>query len=397
MNNNLPPTRTCLCLTLLAACLVAAPLPAETLFTIEDIAGDDHGSGALIYPANEHYREGDLDLLSFSVRRAEDGTWFSIELANPVRGTEGVTLGMGAGFVPAARVARHDFYAFNVEVYIDQDGERGAGRTDTLPGRRVSIAPEFAWERAIIVTPRPQVARKLMRTWQQERSTAGPWVRDSQWFDADGGYIYSEKIRVRHNRLEFFVTAAELGGLPQQDWAYTVFITGAELMQSSNFLSNTDKNAGLMLRGARRGQPTDKFGLRFGDLQQPPIVDYLSPKPGQQERLLAAGKRRLLGIVPDGTVRPIIAAGEDTSTAAEIQAAEDRQKAHARRAREAATRRDLALAEARIRQLEQQVEGGIQGDTLPKRLAALRRVYEQGIINQQEYQRIRRRLLSDEL
>ena len=387
-----------LSLALLLACLAIRPLLAdgadEVLFTLQDLSGDDHGGGALVYPANEHYRRGDLDLLSFSARRAGDGVWFSITLANAVRGTAGVTLGMGVGFVPAQRVARHDFYTFNVEVYIDQDGVRGVGRTDTLPGRGISIAPEFAWERAVIVTPRPKVARNIMRALHDERAGGG------RRYDKDGGYIYTEKIRVRHNRLDFFVSEAALGGIPQRDWAYTVFITGAELMRSSSFLSSADKNAGLMLRGARLGRPADQFGLRFGDPQQPPIVDYLHPLAGKQERLLSGGQSALVGVVPNGTVRPILTARQGASLpvlpTGAAQSADERQQAQARRAREAATRRDLALARARIKQLQQQGEN-IKGDTLPERLTALRKMYEQNIINEQEYRQIRQRILSEDL
>jgi carbohydrate-binding DOMON domain-containing protein len=138
------------------ASAVAAPL-----FAFEDPRGDDNGSGVLIYPNRDDLQPGDLDLYRFSAEQKSDGVWFTVEMAQPVRSPVGRVTELGQ--TPVDRLARHGFYTFNVDVYIDTDRIAGSGRTEAIPGRRVAIDRGYAWERCIVLTPRPDVARTMLQ------------------------------------------------------------------------------------------------------------------------------------------------------------------------------------------------------------------------------------------
>jgi len=67
------------------------------------------------------------------------------------------------GQTPIDRIARDGFYTFNVDVYIDTDRIAGAGNSATVPGRGVTVDRNFAWERAIVLTPRSEIARTMLQ------------------------------------------------------------------------------------------------------------------------------------------------------------------------------------------------------------------------------------------
>jgi carbohydrate-binding DOMON domain-containing protein len=157
---------------LLAALLVLAALPvrAERLFSLEDPRGDDHGSGALIYPSRDDMEPGDLDLVRFSAEQRSDGVWFIVEMAQPVRSPVGRVTELGQ--TPIDRLARNGFYTFNVDIYIDTDRIAGAGEKTAVPGRGVAIDRNFAWEKAIVLTPRPDIARTMLQMHYDEQFEA---------------------------------------------------------------------------------------------------------------------------------------------------------------------------------------------------------------------------------
>jgi len=150
---------------LLAATLAVAagPAAAERLFSLADVRGDDDGGGALIYPNRPDLQQGDLDLAEISAEQRSDGVWFSVEMSQPIRKPAGKVLDMTG--VPVERVARNGFYTFNVDIYVDQDRIVGAGHTDALPGRGVTVDRAYAWEKAIVLTPRPETARVMLQSY----------------------------------------------------------------------------------------------------------------------------------------------------------------------------------------------------------------------------------------
>ncbi|HLM44612.1 MAG TPA: glucodextranase DOMON-like domain-containing protein, partial [Myxococcaceae bacterium] len=122
----------------LAAALVGAPALAADKVSFKDPTGDDNGPGNYKYPTDTVYKRGSFDLTDFTFEKkgskADVTLGFNTTLEDPWK--------MGAGFSVQM--------AF---IFIDTDGKAGSGSTDTLPGLNVKFAPEFAWEKVIVISP----------------------------------------------------------------------------------------------------------------------------------------------------------------------------------------------------------------------------------------------------
>ena len=305
----------------LLALLAAPPAFGKTLFTLSDPRGDDHGDGNFIYPLNEELDPGDLDLITFSASPARGGTWFEVTFAKPIRTPEAEVIDdLGTSL---KSLARFGFYTFNVDVYIDTDRQPGSGAVAMLPGRFASVDRSAAWERAVILTPRPnetrgELKRLLMRKLNQElrdenstmtEDTAAE-LRGQIPEDVDSRIFFPSQIRVRGNKASFFVPDSFLGGPAKDTWSYAVVVSGTDLLQSFDLSRVLGRSSGkeetLMILPVSPGKWTDRFGGgREAAANQPPLVDILVPKDTRsQESLLqdfdARSKRNavLLGVVP---------------------------------------------------------------------------------------------------
>lgn len=310
-----------------ALILVAAPsLGAGVIFRLEDPRGDDHGNGLLEYPSRSDFVKGDLDLVELTARRAGDGTWFEATFANDVRiaGRE-ATDELGNQL---DRVARLGFYTINIDIYVDTDRKPGSGARAMLPGRYAEVDSDFAWEKAIAVTPRPHEARgELKRLMARELSDArrdagvvdesAPIRRELQrelGTGLDEQVYFPNQVKVRGRVLRFFVPNDFLGGPASADWAYVVVVTGADLIQSLDLaaaagLADTKRDS-LMVVPVSPGRWKDRFGGGRDDEEiQPPILDAIVPAGSTQEGLLRNFSTadnlpaRLPGVVP-GAVLP---------------------------------------------------------------------------------------------
>jgi hypothetical protein len=306
---------------LLLALSAAPPVFGKTLFTLSDPRGDDHGDGNLIYPLNEELDPGDLDLLTFSASSARGGTWFEVTFAQPIRTPEAEVIDdLGTSL---RSVARNGFYTFNVDIYIDTDRQPGSGAVAMLPGRFAGVDKASAWERAVILTPRPsetrgELKRLLMRKLNQElrdenstmsEDTAAE-LRGQIPEDVDSRIFFPNQVRVRGNKASFFVPESFLGGPAKDTWSYVVAVSGADLLQSfdvSRVLGRASgKEESLMILPVSPGKWSDRFGGgREAAPNQSPLVDILVPRDQRsQESLLqdfdARSKRNavLLGVVP---------------------------------------------------------------------------------------------------
>ena len=122
----------------LAAALLGAPALAGDKVSFKDPTGDDNGPGSYKYPTDTVYKRGSFDLTDFTFEKkgskADITLGFNTTLEDPWK--------MGNGFSVQM--------AF---IFIDTDGKPGSGSTDSLPGLNVKFAPEYAWEKVIIVSP----------------------------------------------------------------------------------------------------------------------------------------------------------------------------------------------------------------------------------------------------
>lgn len=215
---------------LLVLLLVTGQVLAAGLFEIRDPVGDDFGTGELLYPNRGDMRPGDLDIVSFSAEQQADGTWFTARFQNPIRSPKGKATEVGQ--VPIERIARNNFYTFNIDIYIDTDIIPGSGNTDGLPGRKVSIDNATAWEKTVLLTPRPSVARSLLAAHfialeeQALRAEQGRFTgKDRKQIAAsvearlNALYFMPDRVRVRNREISFFVPADFLGATASEDWA----------------------------------------------------------------------------------------------------------------------------------------------------------------------------------
>lgn len=308
---------------LMLAALLAAPALAGArtakIFELSDPSGDDHGDGSLLYPFNDDYAPGDLDLLSFSARRGDRGTWFEAVFARPVRAPDQRAIdALGTSLASAARFG---FYTFNLDVYIDIDREPGSGGVHALPGRKARIAPDAAWDRAVILTPRPHEARGelkriLLRSLTDEMDEGTAELDESQAetmrrripLDVEERVFFPTLVRVRGRTISFFVPDSFLGQPADPTWSYVVAVSGANILQSFELTEklglSEDGGEALMILPVAEGRSTQYFGGRERAPLQPPLIDILVPEGRRQETVLKSYDRakhlpvELPGLVP---------------------------------------------------------------------------------------------------
>jgi hypothetical protein len=270
---------------------------------------------------------GDLDLLSLSARPAErDGTLFEATFARAIMQPDGRAIDIAG--TPLESLAKHGFYTFNIDVYIDEDRVEGSGRTDTLPGRKAEIEPASAWEQAVVLAPRPIEARnQLVKLWvaaaRRERE-ARKETLDTQEARAlqsgverevDARVFFPTRIRVTGPRVEFFVPGSFFGGnVASPTWSYVVAVTGADITHKFDVPAllgrDPGPDEGLMMLGIGPGYSLEHFGGgRELDPLQPPLVDIIVPPGRTQEQVLRRTSSdkgrpvRLPGVVPAEVTR----------------------------------------------------------------------------------------------
>jgi len=369
----------------------AGPAAAAELFRFDDARGDDFGAGDLVYPNRPDYERGSLDLEFLAAKSNADGTWFTVRFGRNLPHPRDATQEIGGE--PVQYLARNGFYTLNVDIYIDKDRVAGSGNTYTLPGRLVDVHRESAWEQAVVLTPRPQVARAwyalhLGRVGEEELRAEKGKVEKGEVGEIDSRVerqiedtvYFSERIRVRGRQIEFFVPNEFLGGPAQPEWAYTVLVTAADVEQAGRVLNISPGGFTLMAMQVAPGIARDRLGIvNQGDVNQPPVMDVLAPSVEDQKRALsdydvvAPRLAAIPGVSPAGTVA---VAGSGSSGPGEASGEGP------------ALPSIVPLPEAGVPQAPGR-------RTIPSRLKTLNALKEEGLISEEEYQQLRRRILSE--
>jgi len=385
-------TPTCLLALLLTP--LAGPAAASEIFRLEDPRGDDFGAGDLVYPNHPDFEPGSLDLEFLSARAARDGTWFKARMGRPIRSPVGRVTSLGAE--PLEQIVRNGFYTFNIDIYIDTDRVAGSGRTDTMPGRMVNVHRDSAWEKAVILTPRPQVARSWYANHLVDleesllRAAKGRVDRDDMADiearveeQIEAQVFFPSRVRVRGREIEFFVPNEFLGGPARPDWAYTVLVTGADVEQASRLLNISPGAFSLMAMPVAPGRAADRWGIiKQGDINQPPVIDVLAQTAEEQQRILSdydVVAPRL------ATVPGISPAGREAVAGVPRAPGED--AAPPQRTTPGMTPAAPDLAPA--------APGEPARRTIPARLRTLNELRDEGLVTEEEYQRLRRKILSE--
>ena len=296
--------RTCLLLaTILAVALPLTAVPpafaGKQIFELRDARGDDHGDGRIVYPLRDEFERGDLDLLALRARREKGHTVFEATFANDVRVPERRAIDdLGTQL---DSLARHGFYTFNLDIYIDMDREAGSGGVMALPGRNASL--RSAWDRAVILTPRPAEAKdqlrrlvvdamsEAMREGDENVDEVRGRVKKQVPAGLDERVYFPTRIRVRGRTISFYVPDSFLGGPAQASWGYAVAVTGHDLVQSLDIAARAglarERQDNLMVLEVRPGNWSDFFGGGRDDAPlQPPLIDILVPEGESQEQIL---------------------------------------------------------------------------------------------------------------
>jgi hypothetical protein len=310
----------------LAGVLLLAALPAagDTIFRLADPRGDDHGDGRLVYPHNDDYAPGDLDLVAFAARRGRGGPWFEATFARAVRTPDARAIdALGTRLETAAKLG---FYTFNLDVYVDVDRQPGSGAVAALPGRGVQLPADAAWERAIVLTPQPHVARAALKRLLAQRLRDELDAADAA-LDRDQAaamrleipgeverrVFFPTLVRVHGKSVAFFVPDDFLGGPAEAGWGYAVAVSGADLVQSYDLQSQlgwgAEREETLMVLPVAAGRPRERFGAPYDAPLPPPLIDVLTPPGVGQEAALAGiglppGSPPELPAVVPAAVRP---------------------------------------------------------------------------------------------
>jgi hypothetical protein len=362
---------------------------AADLFRIDDPRGDDFGAGDLVYPNRPDYERGSLDLEFLEARSNDDGTWFTVRFGRALPHPRDATQEIGGE--PVEYLARNGFYTLNVDIYIDKDRVAGSGHTYTLPGRLVDVHRESAWEQAVALTPRPQVARAwyalhLGRVGEAELRAEKGKVEKGDQSDIDTRVeqriaetvYFTERIRVRGREIQFFVPNEFLGGPAKPEWAYTVLVTAADVEQAGRVLNIAPGGFTLMAMQVAPGIARDRLGIvNQGDVNQPPVMDVLAPSLEDQKRALsdydvvAPRLAAVPGVSPAGTVA-VAGTPEPGAGAAALPSLP-----------QAGSLPEAGVPQAPGRR------------TIPSRLKTLNALKEEGLISEEEYQQLRRKILSE--
>jgi hypothetical protein len=348
---------------------------------LDDPAGDDNGNGTLVYPQRQDIQPGDLDLVSLRIVHHDAAYRFEASFRNPIRNPASVAGDVGPESL--AYFARRGFYAFNLDIYIDQDRVQDSGNTYTLPGRHVAIDTSHAWEKAVILTPRPELMRQQLIDAVAE--SEGARDSDEAAKRLDASIFFPTKIRVRNRTVSFDVPDVFLAGeRPDTDWSITAFVTGAKTSIEANFDLTSSPGATLEqlplgVLQPKPGRPRDSFG--YSGISAPgPVVDLLAPAPLKQQALLS-GTTALVGITWSAS-GAVVTAAESGRPVTSITST--------------VTPQPAAPASIGMQSGNQRgIKSGIKSGDIAERLRQLNELRAQKLINDQEYEELRRKILAD--
>jgi hypothetical protein len=263
----------------------------------------------------------------------------------------------------------------------------------------VSIDRAAAWERAIILTPRPDVARALLES-ELARVAENDLIakqgrvgkaeieriQASAKNEVERRYWFPTRVRALGREVQFFVPTSFLGRPADASMGYSVFVTGAEIDQvGRSFAGGRDRPA-MMVMPLVRGLRDNAFGIRSDDdAAAPPIIDVLAPTVEAQRAALqnfdvVAGRLATLPAnVPNGAAAAPPRVAETNSPAGA-----DRTAAVGSVPGSGATTSPAASATAPSARR-----------TVPERLRELNQLRADGLISEQEYLELRRKILAE--
>jgi C-terminal binding-module, SLH-like, of glucodextranase len=266
----------------------AQPAP---LLSIADPEGDDVGDGSLAYPRDSAFTAGDLDLRSLRVFADGNNLRFEATMRNNIR-HPGTARGPGMGSEDLSVFARRGFYAFNLDIYVDTDRVSGSGNTVSLPGRRATIDPAHAWEKVIVLTPRPELMERMLSDALQEASPASAADIEAT---TQASVFFATDIRVRGRTVSFVVPGSFLDSQTLARSSITAMVTLAKLSVETEVSlfgkpsSNAIERLSLGVAQPDAGRPLFAMGYVGDRAPATSVVDMVTPDARQQAVQLGRG------------------------------------------------------------------------------------------------------------
>jgi hypothetical protein len=243
--------------------------------TLRDPMGDDNGPGNYTYPTGAAFPDGTFDLTAVTI--AERGEFLEVEVH-----IRGEFREWDYSPTPAQRLRAIPQV---IDIYIDQDGVPGSGKTHSLPGRRIAIDQATAWDKVLVVAS-PQVARQAAADGRE-----GQVARNA---------VLPIDLRVAGNRLVARYNLAETGR-PTARWGYAVAMFGASFVSTPELARRFGKNDFSLgiVRDVRRIagacssiDDPNSAGCAFGGCEpcegHPRAIDIIVPPGRQQSTVLSS-------------------------------------------------------------------------------------------------------------
>ena len=254
-------------LLLLVPGVAASASPAASLLpsgelVLRDAVGDDHGPGTYRYPIDSRLPVGSFDLTE--VRLGPDQDRLAVELCFRVRPAR----------VPGVHLTQYETAALlpqAVDLYLDRDGVPGSGQTRALPGREVTLHPDFAWEHALVVVPRQIPFGAYLRQVAPELAART---------------LVTDRVRQSGRCLRTSFPLAPTGA-PAVGWGVTVLVSGARFVASFQLgdrLRGEDRSGALTreilpIPSSCNSEDLDSFDCTFGGCapcgSHPRVLDAL--------------------------------------------------------------------------------------------------------------------------
>jgi hypothetical protein len=188
--------------------------------------------------------------------------------------------------------ARRGFYAFNLDVYVDTDRVAGSGNTVSLPGRRATIDPAHAWEKVIVLTPRPELMERMLSDALQEASPATAADIEAT---TQASVFFATDIRVRGRTVSFIVPSTFLDAQTLARSSITAMVTLAKLSVETEVSlfgkpsSNAIERLVLGVAQPEAGRPLFAMGYVGDRAPATAVVDMVTPDARQQAVQLGRG------------------------------------------------------------------------------------------------------------
>lgn len=270
---------------------LSAQAQAAPLLSINDPEGDDVGDGSLAYPRDSAFAAGDLDLRTLRVFADGPNLRFEATMRNIVRHPS-TARGPGMGSEDLSVFARRGFYAFNIDIYVDTDRVPGSGNTVSLPGRRATIDPAHAWEKVIVLTPRPELMERMLSDALQEASPASAADIEAT---TKASVFFATDVRVRGRTVSFIVPGTFLDAQTLARSSLTAMVTLAKLSVETEVSlfgkpsSNAIERLVLGVAQPEAGRPLFAMGYVGDRAPATAVVDLVTPDARQQAVQLSRG------------------------------------------------------------------------------------------------------------